>query len=72
MMLSKALGFLKSGLNWTVQLSESGRSLVEVNGYRSKWTNIRLKMDSPNESKDKRGRSKDVKVDGPKTSKWTA
>ena len=42
-----------------------------MDGHGSKWTIIRLKVDGPIESKVKRGRSKDVKVDGPKTSKST-
>ena len=36
-----------------------------MDGHRSKWTVIRLKVDFPNESKDKSERSGSVKVDGP-------
>jgi len=38
--------------------------LARVNSHRSKWTVIRLKVVSPDESKDKTGRSKGVNVDG--------
>ena len=36
-----------------------------MNSHRSKWAVIRLKVDFPNESKDKSERSRSVKVDGP-------
>ena len=60
---------------WTVQ-EDSGRSMKIVNGpltqsgrswvedFDSKWTVIRLKVDGPDESKDKSGRYKNDKVDG--------
>ena len=37
-----------------------------MNGQGSKWTVIRLKVNGPDESKDKSVRSKSVKVDGPR------
>ena len=36
-----------------------------MDGHGSKWAVIRLKVDLPNESKDKSERSRSVKVDGP-------
>ena len=42
-----------------------------MDGQGSKWTVFRLKADGLNESKDKNGRSINVKVDGQKELKWT-
>ena len=36
-----------------------------MDGHGSKWAVIRLKVDFPDESKDKSERSRSVKVDGP-------
>ena len=45
---------------------------AKVDGHGSKWAVIRLKVDGPLEkSKGRSGRSKSVKVDGPKVPKWT-
>ena len=38
---------------------------AKVDGHGSKWAVIRLKVDFPDESKDKSERSRSVKVDGP-------
>ena len=41
----------------------------EGDGHESKWTIIRLEVDGSYESKDKRGRSRNVKVNGLNTFK---
>ena len=78
--LAKVDGAFKTGRSWVKldgHLSHSGRSKKISDGpltqngrswvedFDSKWTVIRLKVDGPDESKDKSGRYKNVKVDGP-------
>ena len=61
--------------NWTVHPKVDGLEpnwMVfwdRVNGNGSKWTAIRLKVDGPDESKYKSGRSRCMKMDGLKVSK---
>ena len=50
-------------------MSQNGRSKVVVDGHGSKLAIIRLKVDRPNESKDKCGWSKNVKMNGLNTFK---
>ena len=62
----------RSGAKLDCHLSESVRSGTVVNGHGSKKTVIRLKVDGPlDESKNRSGRFKSVKADGPTVSKWT-
>ena len=51
------MGDSERSLKWTVNL--------KVKGHGSKWTVLQLKVDRPHESKDKSGRSINVKVDDP-------